>query len=221
MTDPLVAILGVMCYETRGVSYAPKGRSAMYYQDAWRMTRAAQRPVATLLGLRYSLLSGAFALLQVVISQSTSAAYQPTLITLLHVNDPGAGIVPPTFILPPVIVGAVSCLLVGIISVVISYYAAHTTAQETHDIGLGQRAGIIASLLGSLAWLVFSVVGTLWSKTDGFFLTADPFSATPVNSQLVGLTLFVAARAVILGAFSLLFAFLAASLGAQVGKSRP
>ena len=193
----------------------------MYYQDAWRTARAANRPLANRLGFQYAQLSGAYALLQVVVSMSTAAAYQGSLVTLLHANDPAAGVVPLEFVLPPVLTGIISCLIGGILSLIISYYVARNTAQTTRDAGLGQRAGVIASAMGSVAWLGFSIIGALLSGTDGFIYTVDGFSNVATVTQMLSAVFIVAVRALVIGAFTLLPAYLVATMGAGVGKSRP
>ena len=192
----------------------------MYYQDAWRTARVANRPLANHLGLHYSQLSGAYALMQVVISMSTAAAYQGSLVTLLHANDPVAGVVPVEFVLPPVLTGILSCLVGGIFSLIISYYVARNTAHQTRDAGLGQRAGLIASVMGSVAWLGCSIIGALLTGTDGFIFSVDGFSHVATTTQMLGAVFIVVVRAVAIGTFTLLPAYLVATMGAGVGKSR-
>jgi hypothetical protein len=192
----------------------------MYYQYAVQSARAQNRPLANNMGLRYGLLNGLYGLLQVVISCSTAAAYSGALVTLLHVNDPGAGVVPVEGVLPPAIVAVASCLVIGCVSLSISYYAARNTARLTGDVGLGQRAGVTAALVGAGIWLLLGSMGALLTGTDGAFLTVDPFSSRGYGSQLVGILFLVIVRAVILGGFSLLPAFLFATLGASAGKNQ-
>lgn len=193
----------------------------MYYQDAWRAARMANRPLANRIGLHYSLLSGAYALLQITVSMNTAGSYQASLVALLKAASPTGGIVPIEFLIPPLAVSVVSCLLGGIISLIVSYYAALNTARATRDTGLGQRAGLITSAMGSLTWLVLGILGALLTGTDGFSFTVDGFSNVSQASQLATIVLIVAVRAILLGAITLLFAFFFATLGAGVGKSRP
>ncbi len=192
----------------------------MYYQFAWQTLRAQNRPIANQLGWRYGLLNGAYGLLQVAIAGSTAAAYSGSLVTLLHANDTGAGVVPLDGILPPALVAVISCLVGGIFSLGISYYAARNTAKLTGDVGLGQRAGMVAALLGVGFWTVLGILSALLTSTDGAFLTIDPFSHTGYGTQLIGIIFVVVVRALIIGGLSLLLAFLFATLGANAGKNR-
>jgi hypothetical protein len=191
----------------------------MYYQFAWQTQRAQNRPIANQIGLRYALLNGAYGLLQVAISFSTAAAYSGSLVTLLHANDDGAGVVPLEGVLPPALIAIISCLVGGTIALIISYYAARNTARLTGDVGLGQRAGMLAALLGMGIWAALATFGTLFTATDGAFLTVDPFSSTGYGTQIGGIMFVVLVRAIILGGLSLLFAFLLATLGANAGKN--
>lgn len=197
------------------------GDFPLYYQDAWRMARAANRPLATQIGLRYGLLAATFALVQVIVSNTTTANYQGPLIALQQLNNPVAGTVPLDALLPPLIVGALSALIGGILMLVISYLAASTTAHLTRDAGLGQRAALITAAISGVAWTLLGGLGALIGGTDGFFLVVNPFSTQSLPSQVAGIAFIAVARGAIIGAFTLLPAWFFGTLGAQAGLGRP
>jgi len=196
------------------------GDFPLYYQDAWRMNRVAQRPVADQVGRNYGLLAAAVALVQVFVSNTTAANYQGPLITLQHANDTYAGAVPLETIIPPALMGALSAIIFGIFGLIISYFAASNAAHATRDAALGQRAGIITALLGAFAWLVFSVLGAFIGGNDGFILVVDPFSTTSAFSQMLGIAGIAAVRALLVGGLSLLPAWFLATIASQVGKDK-
>lgn len=192
----------------------------MLSSDSYHLGRIANRPIANRLGRRYGLLNAAFALAQVVVSTSTAVAHQGSLVALQRLSDPNAGM--PLFdqMISPVLIGIGSCSVAGIIGVIASFLAARDTSRLTGDWGLGQRAGIIASAFGALAWLVFGVVAALLVGTDGALLVIDPFSALPVLHQAGVIAIVVVIRDCILSGIMLVIALLSSVIGASAGEQK-
>jgi hypothetical protein len=196
------------------------GDFPLYFQDAWRVARAANRPLANQVGLHYGLLAAVFALVQVIVSNTTTANYQGPLIALQQANNPAAGATPIETLLPPLIVGALSAIIGGFLMLIFSALAAATTAHLTRDAGLGQRAALITAAVSGITWTIFGGIGAVIGGTDGFFLVVNPFSTQSIASQVSGIALIAVARGAVIGALSLLPAWFCGTLGAQAGMAR-
>jgi hypothetical protein len=191
-----------------------------YHKQAELATRARNRPLATRYGQGYGVQAAVYAMAQVVVATTVAAGHQGALIALLHVSDPTSGIVFSQAVWYPIITSIASCLIFGIVSMVISYYAAFQAAHATRNSALGRRAGIIAQLLGTAAWGVFGLIGAFVSGTDGFLLTTNPFQPSAIPSQMEGIVLLVIARTLVIGGLGFLPALFFLNIGAQEGRSR-
>lgn len=193
-----------------------------FYQAPVQLSRAANRPIANQVGTRFAQMSASFALAQVVVSMTTSAAHQGTLSALANLDpDPSrSAYVPLDSLLPVVLTSLISLLVFGFINLFVSFFAARETAQRTGDPALGQRAGIITALIGTGAWVGLSIVGALISGTDGTLLTTTFFSNTSMLTQAIVIASITGLRAIILGGLFLLPAWLFSNLGAQNGAKR-
>jgi hypothetical protein len=183
------------------------------------LSQTFARRYATEIGRRYGLLSAAIALGQVAISATTAYAHKSDIIIFLFESQHVTSVVlEPEIILAPFFAGLLSCVIGGIFSLMVSYYAARETAQFNRDTKSGRRAGLIASLIGSATWLGLSVIAAVLTGTDGALIAVDPHSAMSVASQEIGIIVLVALRAIILGGFILLFVPFFSTRGANKGK---
>ncbi len=184
--------------------------------------RAMQRPLANSVGLGFGALCAAVNLMQIAVATSTATAHQSGLIILLHVsqNPSESGYFSPVELIIPLAVGVVSLFVGALLCMAAAYYAARNTALATGDGGLGRRSGLIAIGIGMIVWLVFSVVVTALTGTDGTIFTVDPYSATSVAQQAVGLAGAVIFRDLALALLAIGPLALFITLGASVGASR-
>ncbi len=190
-----------------------------YHKQAELATRAANRPLATRYGQGYGLMTAVYAGAQVVVSSTVAAAHQDELITLQHISDPVSGIVFVSTVWYPIVTSIASCLIFGVISIIISYYAAFQAARVTRSDALGRRAGIMAQLIGTAAWGVFGVVGAIASGTDGFLLSTNPFQPAGMPAQMEGIVFVALARTLVIGGLGFLPALFFLNIGAQEGRS--
>jgi len=180
--------------------------------------RIAARAYATRVGQQYGILAAAIAFVQVLISASTAQAHQVDLMVVLHsAQQKFSTSIDTVGVLTPMLIGMLSCVVGGIFSLTISYYAARDAARYSHELSTGRRAGVIASLLGSAAWLVLSVAAVFLTGTDGFLISYDRLSHFSIPQQAAGIALIVALRAIIIGLVTLLFVPLVANNGARKG----
>jgi hypothetical protein len=192
----------------------------LYYQAAVREARATNRPTANQIGWSFGILNAVVAFAQIVVSNTTAANYSGPLVALQSISNQYSGAIPIEMLVPPLVVSVVSALIGGIISLVFAFLAAKRTAHATRDAALGQRAAVIASLVGTLAWAILGAIGPITSGTDGFVLAVDTFSSTPVGTQVSGMIMLAVARALVIGGLTLPQAWLVSVLGAQVGKDQ-
>jgi hypothetical protein len=192
----------------------------LYYQAAVREARATNRPTANQIGWSFGMLNAVVAFVQIVVSNTTASNYAGPLTALQSVNNTYAGVVPLEMLLPPLVVSVVSAVLGGIINLVFAYLAAKRAARATRDAALGQRAAIIAALVGMFAWAILAAIGPIIGGTDGFALVVNTFSKTPLNEQVSGIVFLATARALILGGLTLIPAWIFGVMGAQAGKDQ-
>jgi hypothetical protein len=145
---------------------------------------AAARHYGRLLGL----LSGLFALLQVMISVTAVKSNALTIAGLQHALDSTAGGVPTNPLnllsdLVPVLVATyLSAAIVGAIMLGFAWYAGRLTALTIGRRAFGGAAGFWVALWSGGVWLALSIVATLVAHADGTL--TGILTSTPDGSRL-------------------------------------
>jgi hypothetical protein len=182
---------------------------------------AAGLPPVWRYGLLFGGLSGLFAVLQLVVSE-TSAVENRFAYSSAYYGVQNQALDPTVIVrwLGPVLTASyTSCLIAFGLSMWLCWHAGRATAEATGRRTLGALAGMLASGVGSLIWIVASVAAVLLVHTDGTL--SGVFTSNPTNApsstaaDLGGLLL----QEVVAGLLALGFAAVAGRMGAASAPS--
>ncbi|HEX6543211.1 MAG TPA: hypothetical protein VF040_15755 [Ktedonobacterales bacterium] len=152
------------------------------------------RPAVQSIGWNLGILSGLFAVLQVMISTSSAraniASIESMRLSLDRLQTGGGNPVPLVgSLLPVVLVTYTSIVVTGVVSLILSWYAGRLTAyvQGRRDGGAG--AGFRVALLSGSIWIVFSVIVSLTLHADGTItgVLTSTRDGSSLPAQLTGL----------------------------------
>ena len=128
--------------------------------------QATARYYGRLLGM----LSGLFALLQVLVSASSALANQRALDALQRsIAPPYLGSIPTDFdsVVSVLVVTYLSAAIAGTIMMGFAWYAGRITARSIGRRQFGARAGLWVAVWSGLIWLALALVATLLTHADG------------------------------------------------------
>ncbi len=182
---------------------------------------------ARIIAERAAWLGMSIGLMQVVVTQTTAVAARGPLVTLVNeilslvnLSDLGNGLSPVPQLLRPILVGVVSVLLCGILSLTTAVIATFEIARVTGDAPLGVQSGLRVAWLSGISWIVLSTLATVVVRTDGIFLAVDPYFTLGIFTQSLLLGVFVFIRTLLCWGISSLAMVILASLFAEAGAAR-
>jgi hypothetical protein len=142
--------------------------------------------------LLFGLLSGLFAALQVAFSSWAAIANQPAIASLYYGLRNGT-FAPNTVIrwLTPVAIAAYgTCLLGFVVSLWLCWHAGRAAAWASGRWSVGAGAGLLTSAIGSVVWLISSIVVVVVLHTDGsitgMLATTPDRSGVNLGGELAG-----------------------------------
>lgn len=152
------------------------------------------RPAAISVGWNLGILSGMFAVLQVLISTGTARANIATIESmrwsLARLDSGGGNPVPLIGILVPVVLITYAAMIItGVASLMLSWRAGRLTAYVNGRRSGGAGAGFQVALLSGAIWLVFSALISLVFHADGTItgVIASTRDGSSLPAQLSGL----------------------------------
>lgn len=182
------------------------------------------RPAAQSIGWNLGILSGVFAVLQVLISAATARANIATIESmrwsLSRFSTGGGNPLPLLGALGSVLLVTYGAMVVtGIISLGLSWYAGRLTAFVLGRRAGGAGAGFRVALLSGGIWIVFSIIISLLLHGDG--TVTGVIASTPDGSGLGGQLSGLLIQEIILAAIGLGLGAWAGYLGANSASVPP
>jgi hypothetical protein len=120
-------------------------------------------------GLIFGAVAGLVALVQVGVSVVSALENRYALTNLYYSASGGTAALASALeaVFPLVIATYISWLLGFVFALVLCWHAGRAAALETGRASAGTEAGLLVSVIGSLLWVIGSVVGVLLFHTDG------------------------------------------------------
>lgn len=174
-------------------------------------------------GLIFGGLSGLFAVLQLSVSVTSAVENRAAFASLYYGVQNQA--LDPTVILrwlgPVLVATYTSCLLGFALSMWLCWHAGRAAAAASGRRSFGALAGMLASMIGTLIWIVASVAAVLLVHTDGSIsgiFTTNPIHPTAsTGGAIAGLVV----QEAVAGLIALGFAAIAGRLGAATAQMPP
>ncbi len=149
---------------------------------------------------------------QIVISFSTASAHQGDLQILWREilfasgkTDFGSGSSPNIAAFTPSIVGVISALFCWVVNTRAAFLAAKLIYIDSGSVALARRYAWQGYIAATICWVIFSAAVAALTGVDGALLSVDPLLKTALFSQQLAIVIIAASRALLLGAFSVLF----------------